>query len=169
MKESLEDTSICGKAGRYAVRYFKKVTVLLLNNCNKYNNLKGTSIGIGQMLVRYPVMKRQYFMIYKRSSELFAAAKKVIPGGVNSPVRAFSAVGGEPIFIKEAKGAYLFDEDGNKYIDYINSWGPLILGHAFEPVVNAVVEKAKKGTSFGTPTELETEYCRTRCFHGSQY
>lgn len=95
-------------------------------------------------------------MIYKRSSELFAAAKKVIPGGVNSPVRAFNAVGGEPLFIKEAKGAYLYDEDGNKYIDYINSWGPLILGHAFEPVVNAVVEKAKKGTSFGTPTQLET-------------
>ena len=95
-------------------------------------------------------------MIYKRSSELFTAAKKVIPGGVNSPVRAFSAVGGEPLFIKEAKGAYMYDEDGNKYIDYINSWGPLILGHAFEPVVNAVVEKAKKGTSFGTPTEIET-------------
>lgn len=95
-------------------------------------------------------------MIYKRSSELFAAAKKVIPGGVNSPVRAFNAVGGEPLFIKEAKGAYMWDEDGNKYIDYINSWGPLILGHAFEPVVNAVVEKAKKGTSFGTPTEIET-------------
>ncbi len=95
-------------------------------------------------------------MIYKRSSELFTAAKKVIPGGVNSPVRAFSAVGGEPIFIKEAKGAYLFDEDRNKYIDYINSWGPLILGHAFDPVVNAVVERARKGTSFGTPTQLET-------------
>lgn len=95
-------------------------------------------------------------MIYKRSSELFAAAKKVIPGGVNSPVRAFNAVGGEPLYIKEAKGAYLYDEDGNKYIDYINSWGPLILGHAFEPVVKAVVEKAQKGTSFGTPTEIET-------------
>lgn len=95
-------------------------------------------------------------MIYKRSSELFAAAKKVIPGGVNSPVRAFNAVGGEPLFIKEAKGAYMYDEDGNRYIDYINSWGPLILGHAFEPVVNAVVEKARKGTSFGTPTEIET-------------
>lgn len=95
-------------------------------------------------------------MIYKRSSELFTEAQKVIPGGVNSPVRAFKAVGGDPIFIKEAKGAYLYDEDGNKYIDYINSWGPLILGHAFEPVVNAVVEKAKKGTSFGTPTQIET-------------
>lgn len=96
-------------------------------------------------------------MIYKRSSELFAEAKKVIPGGVNSPVRAFGAVGGEPLFIKEAKGAYMYDEDGNKYIDYINSWGPLILGHAFEPVVEAVVERARKGTSFGTPTQIETE------------
>lgn len=95
-------------------------------------------------------------MIYKRSSELFAAAKKVIPGGVNSPVRAFNAVGGDPLFIKEAKGAYLYDEDGNKYIDFINSWGPLILGHAYQPVVEAVVEKARKGTSFGTPTEIET-------------
>ena len=95
-------------------------------------------------------------MNYTRSSELFKAAKNVIPGGVNSPVRAFSAVGGDPVFIKEAKGAYLFDEDGNKYIDYINSWGPLILGHAFQPVVDAVIEKAKKGTSFGTPTEIET-------------
>ena len=95
-------------------------------------------------------------MVYKRSSELFSSAKKVIPGGVNSPVRAFSAVGGDPIFIKEAKGAYLFDEDGNKYLDYINSWGPLILGHAFEPVVEALVEKARKGTSFGAPTEIET-------------
>ncbi|WP_290698068.1 glutamate-1-semialdehyde 2,1-aminomutase [Lacinutrix sp.] len=96
-------------------------------------------------------------MIYKRSSALFAAAEKVIPGGVNSPVRAFKAVGGTPIFVKEAKGAYLYDEDGNILIDYINSWGPMILGHAFEPVVNAVVEKAKKGTSFGMPTEIETE------------
>ena len=96
-------------------------------------------------------------MIYKRSSELFAAAKKVIPGGVNSPVRAFNAVGGDPLFIKEAKGAYMYDEDGNKYIDYINSWGPLILGHAYEPVVEAVVEKARKGTSFGTPTEIVTK------------
>ena len=95
-------------------------------------------------------------MNYRRSSELFKSAKKSIPGGVNSPVRAFSAVGGEPIFIKEAKGAYLFDEDGNKYIDYINSWGPLVLGHAYQPVVDAIVEKAKKGTSFGAPTEIET-------------
>ena len=96
-------------------------------------------------------------MNYKRSSALFVQAEKVIPGGVNSPVRAFKAVGGTPIFVKEAKGAYLFDEDGNKLIDYINSWGPMILGHAYEPVVNAVVEKAKRGTSFGMPTEIETQ------------
>jgi len=96
-------------------------------------------------------------MIYKRSSSLFAAAEKVIPGGVNSPVRAFKAVGGTPIFVKEAKGAYLYDADGNTLIDYINSWGPMILGHAFEPVVNAVVARAKKGTSFGMPTEIETK------------
>jgi glutamate-1-semialdehyde 2,1-aminomutase len=96
-------------------------------------------------------------MIYKRSSALFAEAERVIPGGVNSPVRAFKGVGGTPIFVKEAKGAYLFDEDGNRLIDYINSWGPMILGHAYEPVVNAVIEKAKKGTSFGMPTEIETQ------------
>ena len=96
-------------------------------------------------------------MLYQRSSQLFAEAEQVIPGGVNSPVRAFKAVGGTPIFVKEAKGAYLYDEDGNRLIDYINSWGPMILGHAFEPVVNAVIERAKKGTSFGMPTELETQ------------
>ncbi|MBJ7880230.1 glutamate-1-semialdehyde 2,1-aminomutase [Gelidibacter salicanalis] len=96
-------------------------------------------------------------MLYQRSSSLFKEAEKVIPGGVNSPVRAFGAVGGTPIFAKSAKGAYVHDEDGNIYIDYINSWGPMILGHAFEPVVNAVIEKAKQGTSFGMPTAIETE------------
>ena len=96
-------------------------------------------------------------MIYQRSSQLFAAAEKVIPGGVNSPVRAFKGVGGTPIFAKSAKGAYLYDEDDNRLIDYINSWGPMILGHAFPPVVDAIIEKAKKGTSFGMPTELETQ------------
>ena len=96
-------------------------------------------------------------MLYERSSRLFAEAEKVIPGGVNSPVRAFRAVGGTPIFIREAKGAYLYDEDGNRLIDYINSWGPMILGHAYPPVVEAVIERAKRGTSFGTPTALETE------------
>lgn len=95
-------------------------------------------------------------MIYQRSSALFAEAEKVIPGGVNSPVRAFKGVGGTPIFAKSAKGAYVYDEDGNRFIDYINSWGPMILGHAHEPVVKAVIEKAKQGTSFGMPTEIET-------------
>jgi len=99
-------------------------------------------------------------MIYQRSSALFAEAKKYIPGGVNSPVRAFKAVGGEPIFVKEAKGAYLYDEDDNRLIDYIASWGPLILGHAYEPVINAVIDKARKGTSFGMPTEIETELAK---------
>lgn len=96
-------------------------------------------------------------MIYKRSSALFAEAQRVIPGGVNSPVRAFKAVGGDPIFVREAKGAYLYDEDGNRLIDYIASWGPMILGHAHDAVINAVIEKAKKGTSFGMPTEVETQ------------
>ena len=96
-------------------------------------------------------------MIYQRSSQLFAEAEKIIPGGVNSPVRAFKGVGGTPIFAKSAKGAYIYDEDGNRFIDYINSWGPMILGHAFPPVVDAIIEKAKKGTSFGMPTELETK------------
>ncbi|WP_010180679.1 glutamate-1-semialdehyde 2,1-aminomutase [Aquimarina agarilytica] len=96
-------------------------------------------------------------MLYQRSSALFNEAKKVIPGGVNSPVRAFKAVGGDPIFVKKAEGAYLYDEDGNRLIDYINSWGPMILGHAHPPVVDAVVTKAKLGTSFGMPTEIETK------------
>ncbi|HBR54145.1 MAG TPA: glutamate-1-semialdehyde-2,1-aminomutase [Flavobacteriaceae bacterium] len=96
-------------------------------------------------------------MLYQRSSELFRQAQTVIPGGVNSPVRAFTAVGGTPIFVESAKGAYLYDADGNTLIDYINSWGPMILGHAHPPVVEAVVEKAKKGTSFGMPTAIETE------------
>jgi glutamate-1-semialdehyde 2,1-aminomutase len=96
-------------------------------------------------------------MNYKRSSALFAEAEQVIPGGVNSPVRAFKAVGGTPIFVKKAEGAYLYDEDGNTFIDYINSWGPMLLGHAYKPVVDAVIEKTKKGTSFGMPTAIETD------------
>ena len=96
-------------------------------------------------------------MRYERSSALFAQAKQLIPGGVNSPVRAFKAVGGTPIFIQNAKGAYLFDEDGNQYIDFISSWGPLILGHGYKPVVQAVQNQAEKGTSYGIPTELETK------------
>ena len=95
--------------------------------------------------------------MYKRSSELFQQAKQKIPGGVNSPVRAFKSVGGTPIFIKKAKGPYLFDEDKNKFIDYISSWGPMIIGHSNDFVVNAIANTAKKGTSFGIPTSLETE------------
>lgn len=93
---------------------------------------------------------------YKRSSELFKQAQEVLPGGVNSPVRAFNAVGGTPIFVEKAQGAYLYDADGNKLIDYIASWGPLLFGHAYAPVIEAVTERAKKGTSFGMPTEVET-------------
>jgi len=95
--------------------------------------------------------------MYDKSKQLFERAQKSIPGGVNSPVRAFKSVGGTPIFMNSAKGAYLFDADGNKYIDYIASWGPMILGHAYEPVVKAIQEKTLGSTSFGAPTELEIE------------
>jgi glutamate-1-semialdehyde 2,1-aminomutase len=91
------------------------------------------------------------------SRELFSRAQESIPGGVNSPVRAFKSVGGTPLFLKKAKGAYLYDADDNRYIDYINSWGPMIMGHAFEPVVEAIQKKALDSTSFGAPTELEVE------------
>ena len=96
-------------------------------------------------------------MNINRSKELFKRAQASIPGGVNSPVRAFKSVGGTPIFLKKAKGAYLYDADGNRYIDYINSWGPMILGHAFEPVVEAIQKIAEDSTSFGAPTELEID------------
>ncbi len=92
-----------------------------------------------------------------KSEELFLRAQKSIPGGVNSPVRAFKSVGGTPIFMDHAKGAYMYDADGLRYIDYINSWGPMILGHAYEPVVKAIQDKAVYSTSFGAPTELEIE------------
>jgi glutamate-1-semialdehyde 2,1-aminomutase len=92
-----------------------------------------------------------------RSEELFQRAQQSIPGGVNSPVRAFKSVGGTPLFISKAKGAYLYDADGNKYIDYIASWGPMILGHAYDAVVKAIQEKAVYSTSYGAPTELEVE------------
>jgi glutamate-1-semialdehyde 2,1-aminomutase len=95
--------------------------------------------------------------MYQNSKQLFERAQQSIPGGVNSPVRAFKSVGGTPVFIKTAKGAYLYDADGNQYIDYIASWGPMILGHAYEPVVKAIQEKAIYSTSFGAPTELEIE------------
>jgi glutamate-1-semialdehyde 2,1-aminomutase len=95
--------------------------------------------------------------MYEKSKELFERAQKSIPGGVNSPVRAFKSVGGTPLFMQKAKGAYMYDADGNQYIDYIASWGPMILGHAHEPIVKAIQEKAVDSTSFGAPTELEIE------------
>jgi glutamate-1-semialdehyde 2,1-aminomutase len=93
----------------------------------------------------------------ERSAEMFEEARRLIPGGVNSPVRAFRGVGGTPRFIERGEGAYLFDVDGNRLIDYVLSWGPLILGHAHPEVVRAIGEQAAKGTSFGAPTALETE------------
>jgi glutamate-1-semialdehyde 2,1-aminomutase len=93
----------------------------------------------------------------EKSSQLFDRAQQSIPGGVNSPVRAFKSVGGTPVFMQRAQGAYLYDADGNRYIDYIASWGPMILGHAYEPVVKAVQEKVLQSTSFGAPTELEIQ------------
>lgn len=92
-----------------------------------------------------------------RNEELFKRATLSIPGGVNSPVRAFKSVGGTPVFIRNAQGAYLYDENGKRYIDFINSWGPMIMGHAYEPVIEAIGEKIKGSTSFGAPTELEIQ------------
>jgi len=92
-----------------------------------------------------------------RSQDAFARASRLIPGGVNSPARAFGAVGGQPIFIARGRGAHLFDLDGNEYLDYVGSWGPLILGHCHPRVVRAVEEALRKGASFGAPTELETQ------------
>lgn len=94
-------------------------------------------------------------------SKQFSEAQKVIPGGVNSPVRAFKAVGGEPVFIERAKGPYLYDTQGKRYVDYVLSWGPMILGHADPDVLAAVIAKAELGLSFGAPTEIETELAQT--------
>jgi glutamate-1-semialdehyde 2,1-aminomutase len=98
-----------------------------------------------------------------RSQELFADAQKHIPGGVNSPVRAFRGVGGDPVFIDCAAGPYIYDPDGTRYIDYVGSWGPMILGHANHEVVDAVASIINKGLSFGAPTELETEMADKVC------
>src|SRR5215470_11249696 len=92
-----------------------------------------------------------------RSREAFERAGRVIPGGVNSPARAFGGVGGQPIFVARGEGPYLYDIDGNQYLDYIGSWGPLILGHAHPRVVKAVNETMRRGFSFGAPTELESQ------------
>ena len=98
-----------------------------------------------------------------RNAELFARAERLIPGGVNSPVRAFRSVGGTPVFAARAKGQYLWDENGKRYTDYIGSWGPMILGHAYEPVVEAVKKAAELGTSYGLPTEAEVEMAELVC------
>jgi glutamate-1-semialdehyde 2,1-aminomutase len=98
-----------------------------------------------------------------RSHDLFVAAQQHIPGGVNSPVRAFRGVGGEPVFFDRADGAYLFDVDGRRYLDYVGSWGPMILGHAHPEVLAAVAETAAKGLSFGAPTPLETRMAERVC------
>lgn len=95
--------------------------------------------------------------MFEKSKALFERAQHFIPGGVNSPVRAFKAVGGTPIFFERAEGAILYDADGNEYIDYVGSWGPMLLGHAWPPVIEAVQKAAVKSTSFGAPTELEIE------------
>jgi len=98
-----------------------------------------------------------------RSSDLYASAQQCIPGGVNSPVRAFNGVGGTPLFIESANGAYMTDVDGKKYIDYVGSWGPMICGHAHPDIITAVQEAAAKGLSFGAPTELEVTLAQKIC------
>ncbi len=99
-------------------------------------------------------------MRIRRSVDLFAEARDVIPGGVNSPVRAFSAVGGQPLFIERGQGSCLYDVDGNVYVDYVLSWGPLILGHAHPRIAEALKEAVSRGTSYGAPTELETRLAK---------
>ena len=91
-----------------------------------------------------------------RSHALFSRAQQLMPGGVNSPVRAFKSVGGEPFFVQRAEGAYLIDVDGNRYIDYVGSWGPMIVGQAHPKVVEAIKKAAENGTSFGAPASLRT-------------
>ena len=91
----------------------------------------------------------------EKSRQAFARAQKVIPGGVNSPVRAFGSVGGNPLFVNKGEGAYIWDIDGNRYLDYVGSWGPLIVGHAHPEVVAAIKRAAEQGTSYGAPTEVE--------------
>ena len=91
------------------------------------------------------------------NKKLFMQAKQVIPGGVNSPVRAFKAVGGEPVFVKRAKGPYLYSEEGKRYLDFVGSWGPMLFGHAPAGLIRAVSKKIKDGTSFGAPTQAETQ------------
>src|SRR5271166_6641694 len=98
-----------------------------------------------------------------KSERLFAEALKCIPGGVNSPVRAFRAVGGQPFFVDRAQGARVFDVDGNEYVDYVGTWGPAILGHAHPKIIQAIRDTAGQGTSFGIPNPLEVEMARLVC------
>ncbi|HKJ53025.1 MAG TPA: aminotransferase class III-fold pyridoxal phosphate-dependent enzyme, partial [Gammaproteobacteria bacterium] len=98
-----------------------------------------------------------------KSEDLFSRASRVIPGGVNSPVRAFNGVGGTPPFIERAEGAFLIDVDGNRYIDYVGSWGPMIAGHAHPEIIAAVAETIKNGLSFGAPCALEVELAERIC------
>src|SRR5215218_8153889 len=102
-------------------------------------------------------------MNISKSQQLFERAQQSIPGGVNSPVRAFKSVGGTPLFIKKAKGAYLYDEDGNQYIDLINSWGPMVLGHAHPAIEEAVKSALSDSPSFGAPTAREVEMAELIC------
>jgi glutamate-1-semialdehyde 2,1-aminomutase len=120
------------------------------------------------VLTRFNLKKPHFNMpqsdtSYPESSNLFERAKKTIPGGVNSPARAFRGVGGTPLFIRRADGAFLYDEDGNELIDYVGSWGPMIMGHAWPPVVEAVQKTAAGSTSFGAPTELEIRMAELMC------
>ena len=101
--------------------------------------------------------------MHKKSEEMLDIAKKYIPGGVNSPVRSFKSVGGTPPFIERGKGSRIYDIDGNEYIDYVASWGPLILGHAHPEVIAAIKEVSEKGTSFGAPTSLEVDMAKLVC------
>ncbi|MEO6155210.1 MAG: aminotransferase class III-fold pyridoxal phosphate-dependent enzyme, partial [Thermomonas sp.] len=100
-------------------------------------------------------------MNHDRSHDLFTRAQALMPGGVNSPVRAFKSVGGEPFFVRRAEGPYLFDVDGNRYIDYVGSWGPMIVGHNHPHVLEAVIRTARDGLSFGVPNPLEVTMAET--------
>src|SRR5271165_6723948 len=102
-------------------------------------------------------------MTHTKSEELFRRACQLIPGGVNSPVRAFRSVGGNPVFIERGQGSHIFDVDGNEYIDYVGSWGPLLLGHRHPEIIEAVEDALKMGTSFGAPTEREVELAEAIC------
>ena len=109
------------------------------------------------MVISSPLGARGYIMNTEKSKAAYKKACEIIPGGVNSPVRAFKSVGGDPILISSGKGSRITDIDGNEYIDYVCSWGPLILGHAYEPIIETIKQTAERGTSYGAPTLLETE------------